>query len=87
MVKHPVFLSPFEEYGVISVGGRGDASGENKPLPSPLEVDRFISTWRILWVCDTRRFPSPLEVDRFISGQPMNDKRNGQAVSVPSRGR
>ena len=43
MVKHPVFLSPFEEYGVISVGGRGDASGENKPLPSPLEVDRFIS--------------------------------------------
>lgn len=43
MVKHPVFLSPFEEYGVISVGGRGDASGENKPLPSPLEVDRVIS--------------------------------------------
>ena len=28
---------------VISFGGRGDASGENKPFPSPLEVNRFIS--------------------------------------------
>ena len=56
-------------------------------FPSPLEVDRFISDTLEFKDELIEQFPSPLEVDRFISGQPMNDKRNGQAVSVPSRGR
>ena len=37
-------------------------------LPSPLEVDRFISKGMYIGVtCELAKLPSPLEVDRFIS--------------------
>ena len=38
-----------------------------KELPSPLEVDRFISIRVVNFqILETKAFPSPLEVGRFI---------------------
>ena len=43
-------------------------NGDAQKLPSPLEVDRFISENLITNSAFPDKFPSPLEVYRFISG-------------------